>query len=231
MTIEVRELGGMDYLRALELQRRMVSERAQGRIPDALLLTEHPDVITCGTSCRNHALRDAPYPVHRIERGGDATYHGPGQLVGYPILHLGERGLLVGTYLRELERTLIEAASEFGLQARAFRGFTGVWCGGKKIASIGVAVKSWVCFHGFALNVSTVLSRFQGLRPCGLEPERMGSMESLLGGAVDMPAVRSAVARAFLRRFARSGGRFPDTAQPGPLALCEGTPNTGSSRG
>lgn len=194
--LEVRALGLVDYSEALALQRRLASERAAGLICDTLLLLEHPHVLTCGSSFRGHTLKSSFHPVHRVERGGDVTYHGPGQLIGYPIVHLGELGLPVGRYLRLIEGALIATCAAFGVKAERRPGFTGVWAEGKKLASIGVAVKGWVAYHGFALNATTDLSQFEGLYPCGLEPERMGSLLSLSGRAPGMAALRREAARA-----------------------------------
>jgi lipoate-protein ligase B len=164
-------------------------------------LLEHPHVVTRGVGASRYTLGGTPHPVFDIERGGDVTYHGPGQLVGYPILHLQERKLLVGRYLRLLEDAIIDALGGFGLEAERRKGFTGVWARGKKIASIGVAVRSWVAFHGFALNVSTDLSQFTGLYPCGLQPERMSTMAALLGREIPMADVKRAVRNTFVAKL------------------------------
>ncbi|HVE13865.1 MAG TPA: lipoyl(octanoyl) transferase LipB, partial [Elusimicrobiota bacterium] len=132
----------------------------------------------------------------------DVTYHGPGQLVGYPILHLGARKLPVGTYLRELEGMLIAACARLGLAAERVPGFTGVWARGKKLASIGVAVTGWISYHGFALNVDMDLAPFRDIHPCRLEPEQMASLASLLGRPVPMDEAKAAVRAAFTERFA-----------------------------
>ena len=198
--MEVRRLGLVDYQEAWELQRRLVDERAAGHIGDTLLLLEHPSVVTCGRGLRPKSLVETPHPVFHVERGGDVTYHGPGQLVGYPIVHLKERGLTIGAWLRLIESCLIDALGEHGLEGERLKGFTGVWARGKKLASIGVAVRSWVAYHGFALNVSTDLSLLRGLYPCGLEPGQLSSMKELLGRRVDAAAALDSVARAFETR-------------------------------
>src|SRR5581483_2347798 len=171
--LRVVERGVVDYAEALALQRELVARRARGEIGDTLLLLEHPHVVTRGVGANAYTLAGTPHPVFDVERGGDVTYHGPGQLVGYPILHLKERDLLIGPYLRLIEGALIDALLALGIDAERNKGFTGVWARGKKLASIGIAVRSWVAFHGFAINISTDLSHFRGLYPCGLEPERM----------------------------------------------------------
>ncbi len=199
--LEVRRLGAVDYAEALELQRRLAEARARGEIEDTLLLAEHPPVVTCGRGFSPHSLRQTPYPVFHVERGGDVTYHGPGQLVGYPIVDLKNRGLTVGAYLRLLEDGLIDAVGRFGLEAERVKGFTGVWSRGRKIASIGVSVRRWVAYHGFALNVRTDLSALRGLFPCGLEPSQMASMAELLGQEPDLSDVSKAVEQSFFRRW------------------------------
>ncbi len=197
----VRALGLKDYAETLALQRKLVFERGVGDIPDTLLLVEHPPVYTRGVSSKQPVPAGLPYPVHDVERGGDLTYHGPGQLVGYPIMHLGERGLRPRSYLRSLEEVLIEALKPLGVQAERLRGFTGLWVGGKKLASIGVAVKDQVCYHGFALNINCDLAPFRLIHPCRLEPDQMTSLERLAGAPLDEHAVAGAVARAFLHYF------------------------------
>lgn len=194
--IEVRDLGLMEYAQAWQLQKRLVVERVEGKIPDTLLLVEHPPVITMGSSARPEAML-LPLPVYKVERGGDITYHGPGQLVGYPIIHLGERGLKVRNYLRLLESVLIEAVAPLGVSGERLEGFTGVWAGGRKIASIGVAVKQQVSYHGFALNVNCDLKHFRLIYPCKLEPEQISSLSQHLGRPVSMPEIRRLVTENF----------------------------------
>jgi lipoyl(octanoyl) transferase len=171
----LRELGRMDYASALELQRRLVAERQQGLIPDHLLLVEHPHVVTLGRNghrenllASDEILERAGVAFHPTDRGGDITYHGPGQLVGYPILDLREWKRDVGAYVRALEEVLIATLADFGIAAGRIPKLTGVWVGDRKIAAIGVHISRWVTSHGFALNVSTDLSYFQYIVPCGL---------------------------------------------------------------
>lgn len=201
--LEIRDLGLLEYHETWQLQKRLVVERAAGKIPDTLLLVEHPPVITLGSSARAEALL-LPFPVYKVERGGDITYHGPGQLVGYPIIHLGQRGLKVRPYLRLLESTLIDAVAPLGVRAERLAGFTGVWAGGKKIASIGVAVKHLVSYHGFALNVSCDLEHFKLIYPCRLEPEQLSSLERHLARPVSMAQTRALVSEAFAAKLAAS---------------------------
>ena len=172
---EVQELGRIDYAAALAMQARLVDERKRGVIPDRLLLLEHPHVITLGRNghmdnllANDDVLRRSGITFHPTDRGGDITYHGPGQLVGYPILDLREWKRDVGAYVRAIEQTLIDTLADFGIEACRVAGLTGVWVKGRKIAAIGVHISRWVTSHGFALNVSTDLSYFQYIVPCGL---------------------------------------------------------------
>ena len=142
-------------------------------------------------------------PVYSVERGGDVTYHGPGQLVGYPILKLQGFEQDIRNYLSRLEEVLILTVADFGLHAEHNEKQTGVWVGEKKLASIGVAIKSWVTYHGFALNVNTDMSYFGKIRPCGLESSTLTSMEALIGGRVEMEEVKAQVKRHFARIFER----------------------------
>ena len=174
--LEIRDLGFIEYGRAHRIQLRLVEERAAGRIPDTLLLLEHPHVITLGRRMRDAELRVEGVPVYRVERGGEATYHGPGQLIGYPIIDLNLARMGIKEYVWRIEETLIRSLREFGVEAGRLEGHPGVWVQGKKIASIGIAVRWWITFHGFALNVHPDLSYFKLIKPCGLEPEIMTSM-------------------------------------------------------
>ena len=177
--LDVVWLGLVPYGEALELQRRLALDRIAGRLnQDRLLLVEHPPVVTMGrTSQAGHVLRSDGLDVFEVERGGDVTYHGPGQLVGYPILNLAGFRRDLHWYLRTLEQALIDALATLGIPAHRHAGFTGVWTGGRKIASIGVHVKQWVTWHGFALNVSTDLQAFDRIVPCGIAGVEMTSVE------------------------------------------------------
>ena len=197
----VRTLGLRPYEEVWALQRKLVYERSGGTAPDTLLLVEHPPVYTRGASSKQPVPPGLPHPVHDVERGGDLTYHGPGQLVGYPIFHLESRGLRPRSFLRSIEEVLIEALRPLGVEAGRLRGFTGLWCGGKKLVSIGVAVREGVSFHGFALNVNVDLAPFRLIHPCKLEPAQMTSLQQVLGRPVDELAVTKRVAEAFLEYF------------------------------
>jgi lipoyl(octanoyl) transferase len=208
--VDVRRLGVVDYPAALELQRELVEQRKQGLIPDQLLLLEHPHVITLGA--RNHNARsnvlETPESLARqgialVEagRGGDVTYHGPGQLVGYPILELPKDRRDVHRYVRDLEEVLIQAVSDFGVAATRIPGLTGIWVGDEKLAAIGVRISRWVTSHGFALNVSTDLSRFGLIVPCGITGKGVTSLQQLLSRQIPMDEVATSVATRFQARF------------------------------
>ncbi len=208
--MEVRRLGIVDYRAALDLQQALVEQRKRGEIGDQLLLLEHPDVITLGVKTRNdrtHVLASeeelAARGVALFEsgRGGDVTYHGPGQLVGYPIFDLKPDRCDVHRYVRDLEEVLIRAVSAFGITAGRVQGLTGIWVADEKLAAIGVRISRWVTSHGFALNVTTDLSRFGLIVPCGIADKGVTSMARLLGRGVAMAEVEDAVIRSFQSVF------------------------------
>ena len=204
----VWRLGLIPYREAWELQRRLGEQRRAGEVPDTLLLLQHPHTYTIGRSgSRDHVFLSEVQLAARgitcleVDRGGDVTYHGPGQLVGYPIVDLGLKPD-VGAYLRGLEGCLIDVLAGFGISAARLPGFTGVWIEGeRKIAAIGVKVASGITTHGFALNVSTDLSLFTHILPCGIRDKGVTSMARELGRAPAMTAVEDAVAARFPERF------------------------------
>ncbi len=211
----IQDFGLSDYQAVWALQRELVERRARDEIPDTLLIGEHPPVITLGRGTHAENLLNPCIPVVEIERGGDVTYHGPGQLIAYPILKLeGERRDL-HRHLRLLEEAVIRTLGDFGLTGERNPGWTGVWvfqpCLGQhfKVASIGVAVRRWVTYHGLALNVSTDLAQFRQINPCGLESTVMASLESLLGKPVAMAAAKSSLIAHLQSVLA------PRTAEPG----------------
>jgi len=184
----ILNLGLIDYGKAWELQRKLWLKRVAGEVPDLLLLLEHPHVITLGRRGNRSFLIASPeeleamrIPLFHVERGGDVTYHGPGQVVGYPILNLKEYGYRLVHYVDQLEEVLLRVLLDFGIEGKRDDRNRGVWVGNEKIASIGVAIKRWVSFHGFALNVKTDLRYFDLIHPCGLEGVRVTSMEKVLG--------------------------------------------------
>jgi lipoyl(octanoyl) transferase len=177
--LEVIQAGTVPYEEALTWQRQLAEDRIAGRLAhDVLLLLEHPPVVTMGrTSHAAHLLRPQGIEVFEVERGGDVTFHGPGQLVGYPILDLHAYKQDLHWYLRTLEQALIEALGILGIPAERNPGLTGVWTRGRKIASIGIHVKQWVTWHGFALNVTTDLADFDRIVPCGIQGVEMTTVE------------------------------------------------------
>jgi lipoate-protein ligase B len=199
MSVSLLDLGTRPYPEVWALQRRLVEARSKGEVPDMLILVEHENVITLGRKTTPENFKPLEVPVFQVERGGDATYHGPGQLVGYPILKMDVPD--VRGFVRSLEEVLIQASATFSIKAGRKEKHTGVWVGEKKLASIGVAVTNWVTYHGFAINVNTDMSYFQLIRPCGLDPETMTSMERLTGRKVDMESVKGEVVKSFSRVF------------------------------
>jgi lipoyl(octanoyl) transferase len=179
--LRVANLGIVDYDEALALQTELREARIADEVDDTLLLLEHPHVLTLGRGADERFITaqcDA-IPVRRVSRGGQVTYHGPGQLIGYPILKLDGQARDVAKYLRKLEQAIIEALGKFGIEANRRAGLTGVWVGTKKIGSIGVGIRRWVTYHGFAVNVNTDLSFFDSIVPCGIEGCEMTSIAAL----------------------------------------------------
>jgi lipoate-protein ligase B len=204
--MEIVWLGEVGYREALDLQLSCLDRRASRRIPDTLLLLTHPHVYTIGRAgdksnllVSEETLASEGISVERVGRGGDITYHGPGQLVGYPIV-LMERPD-VHKFVRSIEAALIDAVGAFGVESRNIEGLTGVWAGERKIASIGIGVRKWVTYHGFALNVTTDLSWFRRIHLCGLKEREATSIAEETGSAPAMEAVREAVAAACDRRL------------------------------
>ena len=183
-------LGATPYRESLALQESLVRARAAGRTGDWLVFPDHPPVLTVGRGGRPGSLRATPdalarlgLEVFEVARGGDVTWHGPGQLVGYAICDLSERGRDLRRFLRDLESALVVAVESYGVQAHTVPGRTGVWVGERKLGSIGIAVRSWVSYHGFALNVAPDLGFFDLIHPCGLHGVRMTSLAALMGSA------------------------------------------------
>ena len=220
--IHVRRLGLVSYADALDLQAELVAQRRAGEIADTLLLLEHPHVITLGSGAHEENVLVSPEERARrgIElfatgRGGDVTYHGPGQLVGYPILDLKPDRCDLHRYLRDLEEALIHVLGQFGLHGGRKERLTGVWVDDRKLAAIGVRVSSgWITSHGFALNVNTDLSLFGTIVPCGIRDHGVGSISQELGGAVPMEEVERAAIHALAAMF----DRVPVDAEVGDVA-------------
>jgi len=219
----VRRLGVVPYAEGLALQQELVSARKADRIPDQLLLLEHPPVITLGVKVRNdrshvlaseQLLDDAGVELFETGRGGDVTYHGPGQLVGYPIIDLRPDRCDVHKYVRDLEEVMIAAAAVFGVSAARVAGLTGAWVGRDKLAAIGVRISRWITSHGFAFNVDTDLSHFSLIVPCGIEDRGVTSLGRLLGRPPAMTAVEDAVIAAFAATFDRDPAGAGTPAAP-----------------
>jgi lipoyl(octanoyl) transferase len=214
--IEIRRLGIVAYAEALALQRALVEDRRAGRIDDVLLLVEHPHVLTLGVrgdGGRTHILASADtlalrgIEVHEAGRGGDITYHGPGQIVGYPIVDLQPDRCDVHRYIRDLEEVLIRTVGEFGVEATRVPGLTGVWVGREKVAAIGVRISRWVTSHGFALNVTSDIEYFNLIVPCGIADRGVTSLGRLLGRPVDRRVVEDGIVTHFCEVFERATTR------------------------
>ncbi len=211
-SLEVRRLGRVPYPDALRTQRELVEDRKAGRIGDLLLLVEHPHVLTLGVrgdGGRAHILADAGLlaargiEVFEAGRGGDVTYHGPGQAVGYPIIDLKPDRCDVHRYVRDLEEVLIRVAADYGVTATRVDGLTGAWVGREKLAAIGVRIARWVTSHGFALNVTTDLECFDLIVPCGIADRGVTSLERLLGRRIDLAEVETRIVAHFVTVFDR----------------------------
>jgi len=189
-------LGRIDYADALALQQRLVEARQAGEIEDTLLLLEHPKVITLGRAAKKQhvllsesALKERGYEQFEIGRGGDVTYHGPGQLVVYPIVDLKPDRADVRRYVSDLEETMIRVCADYGLEATRVRGLNGAWIGARKVGAVGVRISRWVTMHGFALNVSTELEAFSAIVPCGIQDRGVTSLTQELGRDVSLAEV------------------------------------------
>jgi lipoyl(octanoyl) transferase len=208
----VQRLGRIGYEAGVERQKGLVQARQAGEIDDTLLFVEHPPVITLGVKTRGNfaniradaaALAARGVEIHDTGRGGDVTFHGPGQLVGYPIIDLKPDRQDVHRYVRDLEEVLIRTAADFGLEAGRIQGYSGAWVGDRKLAAIGVRISRWVTSHGFALNVTTDLAGFDLIVPCGITDRGVTSLSALLGREVPMPEVEAAVVTHFAAVFDR----------------------------
>lgn len=204
----------MNYQTAWNLQKDLQQKVMSGKSEDTLILVEHEPVYTFGKNAdENHLLQNSPgnVKVFHIERGGDITFHGPGQLVAYPILDLNHYRKSVHWYMRSLETVLIQTLEEFGISAGSKEGLTGVWVGDKKIAALGVRISRWVTMHGFALNVNTDLAYYDSIIPCGIFEYGVTSMHKVLGHEVNMDAVKAKVECQFSRVFSgdvKAGGEY-----------------------
>ena len=193
---DIWDLGVVEYREAWELQRRLHRQRVEGKIPDLLLLLEHPPTITIGRSgsldnvlISNKQMAQAGLSLFFIDRGGDVTYHGSGQLVGYPILDLRDQGKDLHLYVRNLEEVMIRTLEDFSIEGDGDESHPGVWVRGEEIGAIGLSVKKWVSMHGFALNVNTDLDHFAFIHPCGFSDKRATSMSKVIGRKISTEEV------------------------------------------
>ena len=209
LKLNVVKLGLIDYKVALDLQMKLLKLNQQGKIEEVLLLLEHPPTITIGLNGKDSnvllnekTLKDEGLMVFNINRGGDVTYHGPGQVVGYPIMNLKNYGKDLKSYVRRLEDTTINLLKEeFGLEAERKLGFPGVWIGNNKITAIGCTVKRWSTMHGFALNVNTNLDHFKWINPCGFTDKGVTSLEKLMGTSQEIDTIIDYIIKHFSKAF------------------------------
>jgi lipoyl(octanoyl) transferase len=210
--LDVRRLGLIGYEEALAVQRGLVEERRAGNVPDLLLLLEHPPVITLGVRSEiaranvvasSEHLADLGIEVLETGRGGDVTYHGPGQIVGYPILDLRPDRCDVHKYVRDLEEVMIRTCDDYGVSAGRIAGLTGTWIGTEKIGAIGIRISRWITSHGFAFNVRTNLDHFGLIVPCGISDHGVTSLEKVTGRAMSIRDVEDAIVRRFAEVFGR----------------------------
>ena len=194
--LEIQDLGLRPYAEIWDLQKSCVEQRALDLIPDRLLLVEHEPVYTLGRR-QPVAAPAGPIPVYAVERGGEISFHEPGQLVAYPIFRLSGKRRDLHAFLHGLEQVLIETLAEFGFAGERDQRNTGVWIQGQKVASIGIAVRRWVSWHGIALNVNNDLALAQGIRPCGFAPETLTTLARLAGAPLPLEALKSALIRQF----------------------------------
>ena len=202
--ILIQDLGFKKYKSVLSLQKKLQKQRIAGNTQDTLILVEHEPVYTLGKNANKHHLlqsRDKSVEVHKIERGGDVTFHGPGQLVGYPILDLRNYKKSVSWYMRTLEELTIRVLKEFDIKGSRIKGLTGVWVENKKIAAQGVRISRWVTMHGFSINVCPQLSYYDGIIPCGIFDYDVTSMEECLNKKLSVKKIKNSVAEIFLELF------------------------------
>ena len=191
----------MGYERVWRIQHTLVERRIAREIGDVLILVEHDHVFTLGRKGNERNILDRTVPVYRVERGGDATYHGPGQLVAYPIIDLNERGIGVKEFVKLLEDTCIGVLKRLGVEASSIEGKPGVWVGGRKIASIGLAIRHWVSFHGLAFNINPDMSYFHKIRPCGMESQLMTSLAQLMAKKYTLEEIKPLFKEEFAKRI------------------------------
>ena len=209
--ILIKDLGFKNYKSVLSLQKELQKQRIAGKAEDTLFLVEHDPVYTLGKNANKNNLLEQPaseVKVFNVERGGDITYHGPGQLVGYPILDLHHYQKNISWFMRTLEEILIETLSTFGIQANQRDGLTGVWVGDEKIGAQGVRISRWVTMHGFSLNVNTDLTYFDSIVPCGITNCGITSMKKIIGDSQDMDLVKKRIVNAFHNTLISSANKM-----------------------
>lgn len=199
--LEVIDLGVKDYLETLNLQYEFISKRIKNEIPDTLIFVEHPHVVTLGRKANSENIIDKSLTAYQVERGGDVTYHGPGQIVCYPIIDYGDKKD-IGKFLRNIEQVIIETLKLYGVESIRKDKYTGVWLpNDRKIASIGVSFKNWVSYHGLSLNVSTNLDYFYKINPCGLESSVMINLQDIIKDKINISKIKTDIANNFLIIF------------------------------
>ncbi len=206
--LNISDLGFIDYQEAWELQKEIFNKRLNNEIPDTLLLLEHPNTYTLGkTADKNNLiasdlfLKENGFSIYDIDRGGDITYHGPGQLVGYPILNLRDWKEDTHLYLRALEEVIIKTCADYGLETGRKDGLTGVWIEDRKICAMGIKVSRWITMHGFAFNVNTDLSLFNGIIPCGIRDKEVTSLQKEINKTISMNEVKERIIENFMAVF------------------------------
>ena len=202
--IDIQDLGKLLYKKTWNYQKELLKKRSNNEISDTLILVEHEPVFTLGNNAdENHILQNCPDNIktYHIERGGDVTYHGPGQLVGYPILDLRNYKKSISWYMRSLEQVIIDTLFDYNITANRKKGLTGVWCNNEKIAALGVRVSRWITMHGFSLNIDPNLNHYKNIIPCGIFEHGVTSMSGVLNKTVDYEHVKKTIIKKFLYQF------------------------------
>ena len=200
-SLNILDLGLTEYQRALDIQKTLVKERLDNSTSDTLLLLEHPHVVTLGKQTNPNDVLNNSIPIVKIDRGGSATYHGPGQLIGYIIMDLRSKGISVPILISKIHEIIILTLDELDIKAKRKKNDTGVWIDQKKIASIGLSVRNWITYHGFSLNVNTDLERFNTIRPCGYDSQVMTSVNSIKRKEYSKEFIQTKVIRNFSNVF------------------------------
>ena len=200
-SLNILDLGLTEYQRALDIQKTLVKERLDNSTSDTLLLLEHPHVVTLGKQTNPNDVLNNSIPIVKIDRGGSATYHGPGQLIGYIIMDLRSKGISVPILISKIHEIIILTLDELDIKAKRKKNDTGVWIDQKKIASIGLSVRNWITYHGFSLNVNTDLERFNTIRPCGYDSQVMTSVNSITRKEYSKEVIQTKIIRNFSNVF------------------------------